>query len=259
MTALFVNPYAFSIVSANENTVAPASNSNIDQPLAWRSNNLTTVNVIIDLGATNAALGYDTVALIGTNLRAADTVQIRTGTSNTGIGSYAGSATVAYSGTLPSGSTSKAIYSIGSRTERYVRIDLVATSHPDTYTSVQRIVIGKALALNNGAGVDLGAEMTFKDQSVAYTGAGWRSFDRYNRLPQMKLSVSMVGNTDWRTDWFGFLQDVGQSKGFLSVPDTTAADLQVNSIFGTISDSVSAMVTAYDMRRVDLTITAFAP
>lgn len=259
MAALFVTPLSCTVVSANEAVAAPCTNAtSSDQAgLAWRSSNLTTINCILDLGSGAAFAGsYDTVALIGTNLRATDTVQIRTGTTSTGTGNYAGSATAAYTGTLPSGSTSKAIYSIGTRTERYMRIDIVATSHPDAYTSVQRIVVGKALALNNGAGVDLGHTVSFADQSVGYTGAGWRSYDRYARLPQMRLSVSMIGDTDWRTDWFGFLQDVGESKAFLAVPDNTASNLQVNSIFGTITQSAEANLTAFDMRRVDLTITA---
>lgn len=258
MAGLFVKPLDFTVYSANQNTIAPASNANLDEPgLVWRSNNLTSVTIILDMG-TSAS--YDTVAIIGTNLRATDTVEIDTGTTNTGTGSYNGSATAAWSGTLPESSTAKAIFKLpATRTERYVKLTFVATSHPDGYVQAQRIVIGKALSLTNGAGVDLQHEVGFLDQSVPYTGAGWRSYDRYATLPSLKLTVSMIGDSDWRTSWFGFLQTVGQNKGILVVPnDAIAANWQAEAIFGSITDKVNAQAVGYDMRRTDLTITAFA-
>lgn len=259
MGALFVKPLSFTVTAANESTLLPASNANLDEPaLVYRSNNLTTPYVILDMG-TSAS--YDTVAIMGSNLRATDTVQIRTGTTNTGIGNYAGSATAAWTGTLPESSTAKAIFKLSAtRTERYVRIDFVATSHPDGYVQAQRIVVGKALALSNGAGVDLGHSVSFMDQSVRFDGAGWSSYDRYDVLPVLKLSVSMVGETDWRNDWFGFLQTVGQNRAFLVVPDdATPANWQVDAVFGRVSERVEAFVTRFDMRRIDLAITGLAP
>lgn len=259
MGALFVKPLAFSVVSANQNAVAPATNANLDQPaLVWRSNNLTTINVIIDMG-TSAS--YDTVALIGTNLRATDTVQVRTGTTTTGTGSYAGTAQAAFAGALPDGSTAKAIFKLSStRTERYVRIDIVSTGNPSGYTEVQRVVVGKACALTGIAGVDLGHQISFVDPSVAYQYNGGESYDRYQRLPQMKFTVSMVTDADWRADWYGFLQDVGISKAFLVVPDDSQpANWQTEAIFGRVNGQIAmAEVTMYNYRKIELQVRALS-
>lgn len=257
MAGLFTRPLAFSVVAANQGSLTPAANANVDEAgLVWRSADLSGPYVIIDLG-TSAS--YDTVALIGTNLRASDTVQIRTGSTSTGIGAYAGTAQAAWTGSLPTGSTSKAIYKIGTRSERYLRIDLVASGHPDGWTQVQRIVVGKALALNDGAGVDLGAETGFKDQSISYSGNGWTSFDEYAVLATLKVTVSFIGNSDWRTDWYSFFQTVGNHRAILCVPDdTTPSNWQSEAIFGRITDEITANVIAYDIRKTTLTITALA-
>lgn len=258
MGALFVKPMAFTVVSANEAAIAPASNANLDHPaLVYRSSNLTTVNIIIDLGSSGAS--YDTVAIIGSNLRSTDTVQVRTGTTSTGTGNYAGTALAAFSGSLPTGSTSKAIYQIGTRTERYLRIDITATSHPDGYVSAQRIVIGKALSLTGGAGIDLGVEQGFVDQSVPYSGDGWTSFDAYQVLHQMKLTVSMIADSDWRSDWFSFFQTVGKNRAFLMVPDTDQpASWQSEAIFGRVVSDATSSVTTYGTRRAEIVIRSLA-
>lgn len=258
MGALFVRPLSFAVSSANQSSIAPASNANIDEPgLVYRSGNLTSVSVILDMGASAS---YDTVAIVGSNLRSSDTVQVQTGTTNTGTGSYNSSAQAAFTGSLPLGSTAKTIIKLGAtRTERYIRLDFVSTGNPAGYVEAQRIVIGKALALTGGAGVNLGYEVTMNDQSIAYTGAGWRSFDRYQVLPALKLSVGTMGDVDWRNDWFGFLQSVGMNTAILCVPqDADPAGWQVDAVFGTITDKVSASVVSYGMRQVELTITALA-
>ena len=86
MSALIVRPLPFTeVIGGNANPLTPVSYMLTDHPaIVWRSANLTSVFFIVDMGS--APVAYDTVALIGSNLRATDTVRVQTGTTATGIG-----------------------------------------------------------------------------------------------------------------------------------------------------------------------------
>ena len=81
MSARFIEPLGFAVVTANQHAYNGAVNLANNYPaLVWRSNNLTAISLIVDLGADAR---YDSVSLIGSNLRITDTVQVRTGTTST--------------------------------------------------------------------------------------------------------------------------------------------------------------------------------
>ncbi len=257
MSALLCKPLAYTVVSANEAALAPASNGTYDTPsLTYRSNNLTTPYIILDLGT--GTLSYDTVAIVGSNLRTTDTVQVRTGTTNTGIGNYAGTALAAYAGTKPEGSTTLSFYQLGAaRTERYVRIDFVATSHPDTYVQAQRIVVGKGLT---SYGIQTNCEVSFYDQSLIEEGNGYTTVTEYAVVPVLKATFNWVTDAVWRSDFFGFLRTVGNNKAILVVPDTSATTtFQTDAIFGRIQNRASGKHPVSDMWTMELEIRALAP
>lgn len=256
MSAFFVVPRAFAVISANQATLSPAANSAKDEPgLTWRSNNLTTINVIIDLGASPAP--YDTVALVGHNLRATDTVQVRTGTTNTGIGAYAGTAGAAYLGTKPAGISGKTIVRLPSaRSERYVRIDIVAASHPDTFAEVQRLVIGKAATV---LGIDFDSEQGVKDMSDVETVGGVDIITARKTITTWKAKMSWVDADAWRNDWLPALIDAGKRKAILFVPqDFTPGLWQSEVVFGRIRNDVSGKSPANNLRAVELTVEGLA-
>ena len=71
MATLFCAPSAFTVTNSNSLIVAPASNMNMDAPgMVWRSGSLTTVYVTMQVPT-----GWDTFSLIGSNLRATDTIR----------------------------------------------------------------------------------------------------------------------------------------------------------------------------------------
>lgn len=255
MTALFCRPLPFSIVSANQATLHPATNAGLNEPAyVWRSTSLN-VGLVIDLGA---GASYDTVALIGTNLRATDTIQISTGTTNTGTGSFFSGVVNAFTGTKPTAYTTKTVVKFPNvRTERYMRIDITATGHPDTYTSVQRLVVGKSVST---LGFDYGAEQSFIDPSAIQNVAGTDIIDQVATRPRWKISMSYVAASTWRQEWTNFLASVGKVVPILFVPNLEAPeDFQSEVIFGRIRNEATAKVTGNTLRQVELTIDALAP
>ncbi len=255
MSAIFVSPLPFTTVAANENPVAPVAKANLDKPgLVWRSADLTSVYCIIDLGPSAS---YDTVALIGTNLRTTDTVQVRTGTTNTGIGAYGGTAQAAYAGTRPKTSTAKTILSIGLRAERYLRIDIVSTGNPDTYTRVQRIVVGKAVSTG---GIDYNNEQGFEDRSNVIAGLGYTSYDQLDTIVTQKFSMGFIPSTSWRTEWHPLLQYSGNTRALLFVPYLEdSLTFQTDALFGRITSKASGKAVAFNTWAIDLQLAALAP
>jgi hypothetical protein len=258
MSALFLKPIPFVISagsSPNQAATAPASNTALDLPgLVWRSANLTTVNVIIDLGPTAS---YDYVAIIGSNLRATDTVLIQSANGTTGVGGYSSGSVPAYTGNKPDGFTTKTIKALGStQTGRYMRLDFTVTGHPDGYVQVQRIVVGKAVVLD---GIDADCEQTFEDQSVAYSGPNYTAFDEYPVLPGWKIKSSWIGDAAWRTTVRPFLISVGQNKPFLFVPRADQPTYwQEEAIFGRITSQAKGSHPNHDLWALDMAVTAIA-
>ncbi len=255
MSAIFVRPLPFSAAATSP---APLAGSvaycNEDQPgLTWRYG-LTSPYMILDLGA---GVSYNYVALFGTNLRATDTVQIRTGTTTTGTGSYAGTAQAAYTGTKDASTTTKAIYKLPStRTERYVRIDFAAASHPDAYVQVGRVVIGSAIST---IGISFDAEQGFETQSVITTGPGYRSVDRYTSLDSWKFSTGWITDDSWRGEWAPLLRYASAGGGLMMIPDDgTPANWQNDAIYGALSGTASGRAEAYNKWRFESKIIAFS-
>lgn len=242
---LLVRPLNFAVVDASETAIAPALNARNDEAgLVWQTDAAAPYAVLDMFGKT-----YDTVALIGCT-NAGNEINIRTGTTEDGTGRFY----QAVSNTnQPVGSTKKFIAKLPQmRGDRYVRIDLPDAS--DSFTA-QRIVVGKALDMNALAGVEYGAEQTFVDQSIAYSGAGWESFEELPVLMQWKVSISFVNDAVWRESWVPFFNQVGKHKGVLFVPDADSPQTwQNDAIFGRIRNEASAKVVGYDARTIEIIV-----
>lgn len=256
MTAIFMKALPFTVVAATESAIDPAINANNDiASMVWRSTN-TSPYIIVDLGPN--PVSYDTVAIIGSNLRATDLIQIRTGTTSGGTGSLSPPAEPAYSGTRPEGYSSKSVYQLPStRTERYVRIDFVATGHPEGAVSAQRIVIGKKLTTLS---FDYGAEQSFVDPSTITSINGADLITKVAARPRWKISISYLAASAWRNEWVGFLATVGKTQPILFVPNAEdTASYQSEVIYGRIRSEASAKIPSNTLRMVELTIEALAP
>lgn len=253
MSALFVAPLPFT----DANSPAPINGTtvehlNSDRPgYVWRGS-LSTASFTVDLG-TDAE--YDTIALIGSNLRAGDTVRVQTGTTADAT-TYDVSAT-AWTGKKPRQYTAKTVIKLPStRTDRFVRITITATGHPSGYVQAQRLVIGKAVSTY---GVKFGAKVNFEDRSVITTGPGFTDVDRYDVLPAWDISTTGITDRAWREDWSPVLMEVGSSSGILFVREDRSPDTwQTDAIYGRITSKASGEATNYDTWTFAGTIMAFA-
>lgn len=245
MTALLTRPLPFTVTSSSSEATAPAINAADDRPgKVWRTA-ATNGFVVIDLG-TGAS--YDTVAIIGSSLVATNTVRVRTGTTNTGIG--ASDRTVAaIVGTRPQSFTGKTIIQLGAtRTERYMRIDLTAPSGSE----VQRIVVGPSLTT---VGIDYDADQAILDTSEVNSNLGYDMIQEGMKKVRWKFAMSMVPETEWRANWVGFLAQVGKTKPILFVPFLEdLSSHQSDAVFGRIRNDVSGKIPGMIYRTVEMTI-----
>ncbi|THD35717.1 MAG: hypothetical protein E7773_10240 [Sphingomonas sp.] len=252
---VFIRPLSFTATSSTP-VAGSAANLAVDMPsLVWRGASGIS-NIIIDLGAS--AVSYDYVALIGTNLRSTDNVQVQTGTAATGTGSYNSGLLTAWTGTKPSVASAVVIVPLpATRTERYVRIDITSTSNPDGYVQIARVVIGKAMKTG---GIDVDAEMGFVDQSVVTNGTGYTTVQALPVLTSWKFSTGWISDVDWRQTFAPFMQAVGINGAFLFiVDDGTPANWQTDAVFGRFTTKTAGKSEFYNAWRIEATVTELAP
>lgn len=258
MRALFVSPLPFVGTTAT-GIAAPIAGSvdflNDDRPgLVWRG--ATNGALVIDLGPDPVA--YDTIALIGTNLRASDTVRVQTGSAPDTMNGYDSTAKPAWTGKKPKRLSAKTVIKLAApRSERFVRVTFSATNHPSGYVQFQRLVIGEAVSTY---GIEFGAKVNFEDRSVITTGPGFTSVDRYDVLPSWEISTTAITDEEWRTKWAPLLLEAGSSAGILFVRDEKAPEtFQTDALFGRITSKAYGEAKAYNWWTFAGTILAFAP
>jgi hypothetical protein len=233
MSAVFVKPLPFTVSGSSPTPFAGTAtlNLNNDVPgMVWRGSVVSYF--VLDLGA--GPLAYDYVALVGTNLRASDTVRVRTGNTDNGIGGYAGGALPAWSGIKPDLSSAITIIALGElRGERFIRIDLSAPSHPANFVEAQRCVVGRAATV---VGIQYGAEVTYNDRSETASGLGYESVDEGDFVPSMKISTAFISDVEWRTNWTNLMTWAALKRAVLFIPDTdTPSNWITDAIFGRLS------------------------
>ena len=245
MASVFTRPLPFTVVSAQEGTTAKAINANDDRVgKVWRTTDGAGF-IICDLGAG----AYDTVALIS-NI-SINIVRVRTGDSASGIGAYDATQTLNITN-KPLGFSTKTIFTIGTRAERYVRIDFSSFLNVE----VQRIIIGPSIAV---VGIDYDAEFSIIDSSEIETTLGSDNVEAGLRKCRWKIAMSMVPEADWKNAWIGFLSAVGKSTPILFQPFTEKpADIQSDVIFGRIRTDAVGKIQGLLYRTVEMTIEGLA-
>lgn len=252
MTTVLLNPKPFTSLGGNETATGPVANLRTDEPgMVWRSTNLTTVYFKVQLDGTP----WDTFALVGSNLRATDTIRIRAG-STSAIVDGSSSLTVdqtfaAWTGTAPTnGALSFKL--LGSPvTSPFVRVDITSTSNPAGYVQAQRLVIGSRVSTD---GVSIGAEQTFEDSSSVEEGLGYTTVDRYGVRVGWKVTLEGISDALYYGNWYPFLRDVGRSKAFVFIPDDSLPYVQTQAVFGRIISNAKGTSPVADYNNVELSI-----
>lgn len=248
MAALFALPLRFTPAAS---TPAPLAGSvsylaNDVAGQVWRGG--TSSYFVIDLGA--AAVAYDTVALVATNLRPTDTVRIQTGDGETNMNGLDQTGP-AYAGNYAPGAIS--IFRLPStRSERYVRVQITAPGHPDVFVQIGRVVVGKAITT---LGIAPSSKQVFDDDSVRGRGPGYTTVDEYPTYVTWQISCAMITDDDWLTKWNPFLRRAGNKRGILFIPETELpARWQGMAIYGLIEGSASGSGESFNSWRFEATI-----
>ncbi|MXO94300.1 hypothetical protein GRI62_11905 [Erythrobacter arachoides] len=247
-------PNALAGVEGPSQTNFPLSNAFNDIPsMLWASPTGSTQSYIIventrpwyeiDKGA------FDTVVFIsGTFV----TVRIRTGDTPTGVGVYDSGELPWREPTNPSGYyMTKSSYRIPAQTARYVRIDFTRAS--SGAMNLRRLVIGKAMPLGTTGGLDIGAEMSWVDDSIVYSGPQYEFFDQGQTYPQYKVSVSFIDQADFET-WSSNLAVIGKTRAVFFAPDDDPQSHHRFSAFGRIQNVATATMQASGTWKIEFVI-----
>lgn len=252
MSAVLVAPLRFNSIAANERGVAPAANLRVDEPgMVWRSADLTSVYLKMQLDGS----AWDTIALVGCNLRSTDTIRIRAGASSTVVDGTT-SLTVdqtfnAWSGTSPTAGALSFKLLAAAVTSPFVRIDITSSANPSGYVQASRLVIGKRVITD---GVSIGAEQTFEDMSNIEEGLGFTTVDEYGVRIGWKVTLEGISDAEYNNIWFPFLRKVGRNKGFVFIPDDNSPYTQTQSVFGRITSNAKGSSPVADYNAVELSI-----
>lgn len=247
MTAVFLAPQRVSVAAASQSTAAPATNALVDPAgLVWRSNGLSGVYAtFIVTGA------FDSIALTGTNLRATDTVHVRTGGNAEMTNPQVDRTVQAWTGAPGSNG---AITYVGLETTTngpYVRIDIVSTGNPAGYVEVQRVVIGKRVEVQ---AIDSGASQGFEDASTIEDINGMTLTDVYRVRDSWKFTVSDTTRATYATQWYPLLKSVGKHRALLFVPDTTSPYLQTEACLAYVTGSPKGDSQSSDFWKMDINL-----
>jgi hypothetical protein len=254
MAVILVAPNSFNIVSASERTTAPATNLRLDEPaMVWRSASATGVTFIAQPVNGEA---FDTICLVGSNLRASDTIKVTAGATladvNNGTNLTFNQTKAAWTGTEPTNGALSFFTLPAPITSPFVRIDITSTGNPAGYVQASRLVIGKRV---NHDGVSMGAEQTYEDSSVVEEGPGYTSVDRYNVRVGWKVTLDGIKDAAYYGNWFPFLRSVGKSRAFVFVPDDTSPYVQNQAVFCRVNSSpAKASFPGQDAGIVEFTV-----
>lgn len=258
MSAFFVFPEPFA-VSATTGAVAtaPAANLNFDEPGLVHRTSLTG-SVTVQLTGTGT---IDTIALVGTNLRATDLVRVRVAATladTTTASAQANVQVAAWSGGKVSEKTAITIVHLAAPvTGRFVRIDFTATGHPDGFVQVQRLVAGIAaehITVSNDF------EVGISDGADAIAIRGRRSFVQGYKVWTVKAAFPHLTEIQYRNDFLPLVTRAGSGRAVLFVENfsgTPASPVfgQNDTFYGYL-DKSGFKYDAYDNWRCEFQMTS---
>ncbi|KAA9018305.1 hypothetical protein [Sphingobium limneticum] len=241
--ALFVLPKSVSIAPSSTGSATSASNLLHDErALVWRSTGLTgTYLIVTQTGA------WDTIALVGTNLRPTDTIRIRAAANATAVTTSPAldQTIVAYSG-VAKATGSMVIFRLPvAVSHAVVRIDIVSTDNPAGFVQVSNLILGTAVEWD---GIDTGAEVSYDNQGQSY-------LRKFLTKPTWKINLSGMDTTSYYNVWEDFCLAASDRRGFLFVPIYNDPHMQKRSAFVSMVGSPKLTFITGDIYSLELTVT----
>jgi len=245
MSAVFLPPLDYSIVSSDAVQVAPASRVMLDEPGLVARSAAQTLTMTFNMGDQS----YDTIAVIGTNLLSSDRVRVRIGNNAEMTSGIMFDTTVqAWTGNPPLDKAITYIPLNNTFSALYVRIDITSSR---TFVEVSRVIIGKRLEVD---GIDTEPNITPVSGSIIDDGPGWTSADDYRTRMAWKANVGNVLASSYWTDWHPFLKRVGKHAGFLFIPQTESDSIQLQAGLMRHKEDANIVPVTYSRVRVELNL-----
>ncbi|OHC91540.1 MAG: hypothetical protein A2095_08940 [Sphingomonadales bacterium GWF1_63_6] len=240
---VFVLPKSVSIVPSSTATATSASNMLHDEKaLVWRSTGLTgTYLVVTQTGA------WDTIALVGTNLRATDTIRIRAAATTTAVTSApALDQTIpAFSG-VPKATGGMVVFRLNAPvTHAIIRIDITSTGNPAGYVQVSNLILGTTVEWD---GIDTGAEVSYENQGSSY-------LRKFLTKPTWKIKLSGMDTASYYGEWEDFCLAASDRRGFLFIPIYSDTFQQKRSAFVSMVGEPKMTFITGDIYTLELTVT----
>lgn len=237
---IFTIPQTLTFRTSSSST-APATNMLNNEPgIVFRSSNLS--NVFVQFATSGP---FDVVALVGTNLRGADTFRIRAANTEAALTS---APPLDLSVGLASGNGKKAgsllFYQLPSVVSyQYVRIDFTSTNSAG-FVEVSRLVIGQC---TDAAGIDTGAEISYDNSSNSY-------LNPLRTLPTWNMVISAITHDAYWTVWDRILMDLAEYKAFLFIPDTASSYIQPQSMFCRVVSAPKTTISSSDYYEIEMNV-----
>jgi hypothetical protein len=248
MSAVFLEPKAFTYLNGGTATMAGAGNLRFDEPgLVWRSSGTSGVFLVVQYDGSP----IDTIALVDNNLRPTDTIRVRMGATTASVNGVAPLDFTfnAWEGIAPLGAATSIHFLASPVTYPFIRLDISSPGNPDGHIQASRLVLSKKFTND---GVDYGDDETFEDGSSVEDGLGFTTVDPYGGRVGRRLTVSHIKQDDYYTNWRGFLYRVGRKIAWLFLPTTDPTYLQQQMSFVRINTTAKVVNQTTDQFRVEL-------
>lgn len=239
MTTLLVIPNSFTVLASSTGT--GTNNLRNDEPgLVWRTTTGGSRYVTIQTAST-----FDTIALAGTTLTAADSVRIRLGFSKTEVDGNSASVdmTAQILAGDPIDGRSFLVASLDSVVDyTHIRIDFTALTASSV--EVSRLIVGKSLQT---AGIDINPEYSFENLTE-------NALNPKTTKPSWKVTISDFTDADFWGSWNAALRTLADKRGFLFVPELESDYAQQQAVFGQMAVIAKGSVKATNYTSLDMTI-----
>jgi|EndMetStandDraft_5_1072996.scaffolds.fasta_scaffold145985_2 hypothetical protein len=228
-------------VSSTSGATSASNMLHDEKALVWRSTGTTAYIDITQSGA------WDTLALVGTTLRATDAIRVRAANTVEGVKTapLLDQSFSAFNGAAKKTGAMTLFRLADTVSYPHIRIDINSTGNPLGYIQVSNLIIGVAAERD---GIDQGAEVTFDNQGANY-------LRKFKTTPTWKITLSGITHAEWYQVWEDFFIEATERGGLLFVPIYNDEFMQKRSAYVSVVGSPKLTYLTSDILNVELTVT----
>ncbi|WP_313392025.1 hypothetical protein [Sphingobium yanoikuyae] len=212
-----------------------------EKALVWRSTAVTAYILAVQAGL------WDTLSLVGTNLRATDTIRVRAANSAEAVTTapLVDQSFPAFTGMAKATGAMVLFRLPAAVSYTHIRIDISAPGHPSGFVQISNFVVGMAVERD---GIDQGAEVSYDNQAANY-------LRKFLTKPTWKIALSGLTHDEWYGQWEDFITEATDRSGVLFVPIYNGPHMQKQAAFISVVGSPKVTIQTSDSVNFELTVT----